>query len=195
VDERSEQASEREPAVTPKESPVNRAALPLTVLGNAAFPPQSLSEVSPRALAHLGDAVFHLFEREREIAHISSAKQMHMRARVNASMQADLLDGLLPDLTEIELEIVRRGRNVKVSPARRAEQAVYRFSTAFEALLGYLYLTDMKRLRDVLALTVRPVPVNQSGERSGEEARPERSAAESNGPVAAERQQSGAGEG
>jgi ribonuclease-3 family protein len=130
----------------------------LSVFGNALLPPRSLADVSPRSLAHLGDAVFHLFEREREIAHISSAKQMHTRARVNAAMQADLLDRLMPQLRERELDIVRRARNVKVSQARRADQAIYRLSTAFEALLGYLYLTDLGRLKDVLALTIQDAP-------------------------------------
>ncbi|HEY9717665.1 MAG TPA: ribonuclease III domain-containing protein [Trichormus sp.] len=139
-----------------------------TVFGNALLPPRSLADVSPRALAHLGDAVFHLFEREREIAHISSAKQMHTRARVNAAMQANLLDRLMPGLREKELDIIRRARNVKVSQARRADQAIYRLSTAFEALLGYLYLTDIERLKEVLALTVQEPP--PAGEAPKEEA-------------------------
>ena len=63
--------------------------------------------------------------------------------------------------------MVRRARNVKVSPARRAEQSAYRRSTAFEALIGYLYLTDLERLRAVLAMTMSaPAPVEADSEES-----------------------------
>jgi ribonuclease-3 family protein len=74
----------------------------------------------------------------------------------------------MPGLTEKELDIIRRARNVKVSQARRADQAIYRLSTAFEALLGYLYLTDIERLKEVLALTVQEPP--PEGEAPQEEA-------------------------
>jgi len=147
----------------------------ISMLGNAMLPRTDIVDVTPKSLAHLGDAVFHLFEREREIAHFSSAKQMHNRARVKASVQANLLERITPSLTEQELEIVRRARNLKATGSRKAEQATYRLATAFEALLGFLYLTDAARLRAVLRLTLidgsQPEPgsilcnelINQSG--------------------------------
>jgi ribonuclease-3 family protein len=112
------------------------------------------ADLEPRALAHLGDAVFHLFEREREIRSSSSAKQMHARARVKATLQSSLLEKVKPALIQEELEIVRRARNVKAPGPRKGGQAAYRRATAFEALLGYLYLTDRERLKAVLALTL-----------------------------------------
>ena len=72
-------------------------------------------------------------------------------------MQANILNQITPQLSEDELEIVRRARNLKTSVARRSDQAAYRRATAFEALLGYLYLTDGTRLRDVLALTLKEI--------------------------------------
>jgi len=113
-----------------------------------------ISEISPRLLAHLGDAVFHLYEREREIFASASVKEAHRRARVDAQAQADLLDLISPHLTEPELEIVRRARNVKPTASRRTDQGVYRKATAFEALLGYLHLTDKERLEQILHLTM-----------------------------------------
>ncbi len=140
------------------DSPLNAKSEPIgletSLFGATKLSTSQAVDVSPRALAHLGDAVFHLFEREREIRLSSSAKQMHVRARVSASVQANLLDAITPELTFEELELVRRARNVRATVSRRAEQATYRRATAFEALLGYLYLTDMVRLRHLLVLTL-----------------------------------------
>ncbi len=126
----------------------------LLFFGGVSIPKREASDISARSLAHLGDAVFHLFEREREVKLAVTVRQMHVRARVNASTQALLLEKISASLLEDELEIVRRARNVKVIPSRKAQQSIYRRATAFEALLGYLYLTDADRLRTVLALTL-----------------------------------------
>lgn len=114
-----------------------------------------LGEIPLRALAQLGDAVFHLFERERQITTIASAMQLHRKVvlRVNAAKQADLLEKISGSLTERENDIVRRARNLSGRGPRKQDQATYRLSTAFEALLGYLYLSDEKRLLHILQLT------------------------------------------
>lgn len=110
-----------------------------------------------KVLAHLGDAVFHLFERERQTLTIKSAAQLHMQAasRVSALKQAELLAELMPQLSEEEADIVRRARNLKVSNYRKSGQDIYRQATAFEALLGYLHLTDESRLLSILRLTLK----------------------------------------
>jgi ribonuclease-3 family protein len=123
-----------------------------------------INEISPRLLAHLGDAVFHLFEREREILTAPSVKEAHHRARVDASAQADLLDLISVALTVEELEIVRRARNVKPTSGRRSDQATYRKATAFEALLGYLHLSDKERLKQLLELTLQSEPCDAAPE-------------------------------
>ncbi len=113
-----------------------------------------------RLLAHLGDAVFDLFEREREILSVSTAKELHARvsARVRAEKQAELLQSLLPALGVSEKEIVRRARNLKLPGQRKPGQLIYRQATAFEALIGYLYLTSPTRLRQILSLTAACPP-------------------------------------
>lgn len=110
----------------------------------------------PRALAYLGDTVFELFVREIAIQRASQTAQLHryVTDRVNAQFQVQLLEHLEASLTEEEAEIVRRGRNVAVSTGRRSQQALHRQATGFEALIGYLYLTDAKRLHQVLDLLV-----------------------------------------
>lgn len=107
-----------------------------------------------RQLAHLGDAVFHLFVREKEVFHSSSAKQMHKRTTklVSYKAQARAMQYLQDHLTDSEKDIVRRARNMKPAAYRSADQALYRRATAFESLLGYLYLSDHARLVELMAL-------------------------------------------
>lgn len=115
-----------------------------------------MQELSPRVLAHLGDGVFELFERERQVTQSRNAAKMHKRVqtRVNAVTQASILDQLMEHLSEEESDIVRRARNVKPNTYRKIDQSSYRKSTAFEALLGYLFLTNPQRLKEILFLTV-----------------------------------------
>lgn len=100
--------------------------------------------------------MFALFEREREILNAVSVKQMHQRVanRASALCQSELLEKVLPALTEVERDIVRRARNISAPSRPKGGQVHYRRATAFEALLGYLYLTEPERLRQVLNLTV-----------------------------------------
>jgi ribonuclease-3 family protein len=106
-------------------------------------------------LAHLGDAVFELYEREHEVMTAQSAETLHQKVvrRVNAESQAKILEGLMEHLHEAEQDLVRRARNLKLSGNRRADQTSYRYATAMEALVGYLYLTDKERLSQLLDLT------------------------------------------
>lgn len=107
-------------------------------------------------LAHLGDAVFELYEREREVLTASSAQKLHKNVvrRVNAVSQAAILEALMDHLVDAEKDIVRRARNLKVTGSRKVDQNSYRYATALEALVGYLYLTDKARLTEVLDLTL-----------------------------------------
>jgi ribonuclease-3 family protein len=129
------------------------------------LPESEARAMSPRLLAHLGDAVFHLFEREREILNLQTASQVHQSAtrRASAGGQANLLELINPRLSEEEADIVRRARNLKLSQ-RRSDQAAYRLATAFEALLGYLYLTNPARLQEVLSWTLPESPNSGTGE-------------------------------
>jgi ribonuclease-3 family protein len=131
------------------------------MLINRPLPSEHVRLLSMRLLAHLGDAVLHLFEREREILTVSSAQQMHVKtvSRVSAPKQAELLDVVADRLTDVERDIVRRARNVKPSGYRKAGQKAYRKATAYEALIGFLYLTDSERLNEVLNWTVTDTAV------------------------------------
>ena len=75
----------------------------------------------------------------------TKASQLHFQTShiVKAQSQALMIEVLEAELTEAEADVYRRGRNAK-SPtmAKNATMADYRKATGFEALMGYLYLTD-----------------------------------------------------
>lgn len=109
-------------------------------------PVQDPKQVHPVELAYIGDAVFSLYMRRRLLPVSSHVQVLHdLAARmVSAVMQARAMDALEGDLTEEESWIARRGRNTKSTVPKSASVREYRQGTAFEALMGYLYLMDQK---------------------------------------------------
>ncbi len=106
-------------------------------------------EIIPlRNYAHIGDAVWEVFVRDYTILQTSNSKLLHKITtdRVKASFQKDMLEYIMPDLTEEEQELARRGRNLSIPVARRSIQHEYRPATAFEVLIGFWYLHDKDRL-------------------------------------------------
>ena len=73
-------------------------------------------------------------------------------ANVRAEAQSSHLQLLLPHLTSVELDAIRRGRNAANGRPRRLDPEVYQQATSFETLIGYLYITDPQRLSELLAL-------------------------------------------
>jgi ribonuclease-3 family protein len=109
------------------------------------------------ALAYMGDAVFEIYVR-RHLLHQGGTKahQLHVAGTryVSAKAQAKIINVFLEEgiLLEREVDIVKRGRNSKsgTSP-KNTELKVYRLSTAFESLLGYLYLDgQLDRLEELI---------------------------------------------
>ncbi|MCD7921033.1 MAG: ribonuclease III [Clostridiales bacterium] len=101
---------------------------------------------SPLALAYIGDGIYDLVIRSVVVGHGNVRPgQLHRHTShlVKAYSQSEMMEAILPELTEEEEDYYRRGRNAK-SPtmAKNATVADYRRATGFEALMGYLYLTD-----------------------------------------------------
>lgn len=124
-------------------------------------PSKSPELLSPLVLAYIGDAVYEVFIRQYVIAQTNHRpNHLHKTATkfVSAKAQAQLLEKLMPVLTEEEKNIVKRGRNAKSgTTAKNAEVLEYRHSTAFECLIGYLYYKQsMERLRELLELAIAP---------------------------------------
>ena len=101
-----------------------------------------------RNYAHLGDCVWELFVRNYTIFKTSNSKLLHKMTtdRVNAPFQHQMLEMIMPELTEEETELAKRGRNLPIPVGRRNIQTDYRPATAFEVLIGYWYLHDKTRL-------------------------------------------------
>lgn len=114
----------------------------------------NLQELSPLALAYVGDAVFELYIRTKLVAYPARVNDLHRSAvrYVQAARQAEIIHAWEPELTEEEKEVVRRGRNAKSGVPRRSDALEYRYSTGMEALLGYLYLSgQQERLLQLLS--------------------------------------------
>ncbi|MFW5914124.1 MAG: Mini-ribonuclease 3 [Bacillota bacterium] len=108
-----------------------------------------------QTLAYIGDAVYELFIRETLITKgYVKPDDLHKAAiqYTGAEGQKNALETIEPMLEESERAVVRRGRNA--STARRAKNAplsTYRLATGFEALIGYLYLSEKtERMRELL---------------------------------------------
>lgn len=110
---------------------------------------------NPLVLAFLGDATYAHCVRYHLIARgVAKPHQLHKEANryVSAKAQANILLSLLPSLTEEEVGVVKRGRNAKSgSTAKNADIIDYRHATAFEALIGYLYLNGQEeRIAEIM---------------------------------------------
>ncbi|NJL63381.1 MAG: ribonuclease III [Methylacidiphilales bacterium] len=111
-----------------------------------------LQQLSPAALAYLGDAVYELYFRMHYLLPPKRLDSYHRSVvgQVRAEMQALHLRSLTPDLTDNELEIVRRGRNAATGRPKRVDPETYQQATSLETLIGFLYLTDEARLHELL---------------------------------------------
>ena len=121
------------------------------------LPPVDIRTYSPVVLAYIGDAVYELIIRTILVDQGNrQANTLHKKAStyVKASAQAAMAEAFLSELTEEELQYFKRGRNAKtVSMAKHATMHDYRHATGFEALMGYLYLTDqMNRMIDLIKM-------------------------------------------
>ncbi|MFD2216940.1 Mini-ribonuclease 3 [Metabacillus endolithicus] len=109
------------------------------------------------ALAYIGDAVYEIYVRHYLLAKGNiRPNQLHNQAKrfVSAKAQASTLHHFfsLEFLTEEEQAVLRRGRNAKSGTIpKNTDVQTYRYSTAFEALIGYLYLEKRhERLEELI---------------------------------------------
>ena len=110
------------------------------------FEDADLRTYSPLALAYIGDSIYDLVIRTLLVKQGNAQpNKLHKRASamVKASAQAEMIERLLPILTEEETAVYKRGRNAKsYTVAKNATVKDYRKATGFEALMGYLYLKE-----------------------------------------------------
>lgn len=113
-----------------------------------------MKEYNLKHFAHIGDAVWELFIREIIIERFNTQKGLHQNTikYVNANFQSFALETILPDLTEEEKETVKRGRNLPLTAQKKNNQNIHRLATAFEVLIGSLYLTNKPRLNEIFEI-------------------------------------------
>jgi len=107
---------------------------------------QDVRAYSPLTLAYMGDAIYELVIRSVVVERANrSANDLHKKTvrYVKAETQSAMIQALLTELTPDEEAVYKRGRNAKsYTAAKNASLGDYRKATGFEALMGFLYLTN-----------------------------------------------------
>ena len=116
-----------------------------------------INMLSPLTWAYVGDCVYELYIRTRLINKTNlKPHKLHIETikYVKAQAQAKLLKNIYEELTDEEKDIVRRGRNAENHHLpKNCDVQDYMYATAFEALIGYLYLTKKnQRIKEILGL-------------------------------------------
>ena len=118
-----------------------------------------VNQMSPLVWAYIGDSVYEQYVRNYLVTNTKyKPHKLHVEATkfVKAAAQAKILQNIESDLTEEEKDIVRRTRNTKNHHLpKNSNVQEYMYATAFEGLIGYLYLSkQIERLEEILKLSV-----------------------------------------
>ena len=116
-------------------------------------------QMKPLALAFVGDCVYELYVRNYLLTgKYRDVNELHRKSVffVKAKAQAYILHVLEEELSEEEHNVVRRGRNAHPHTVpKNADVVDYRYATAYEALIGYLYLSgNSERLDYILKKSI-----------------------------------------
>lgn len=116
-----------------------------------------INMLSPLTWAYVGDSVYELYIRAKLVNETNlKPHKLHIEAikYVKAKAQAELLQKIYDKLSDEEKDIVRRGRNAENHHLpKNSNIQEYMYATAFEALIGYLYLTKQnRRIKEILDL-------------------------------------------
>ena len=120
---------------------------------------ENYEQLSPLALAFMGDAIHTAFVREKVLeGQTNKMNNYHNQAKkfCNAQKQRETLDKIADLLTSEEKDIVRRARNSHSKhTANNFNDETYKKATAFEALIGYLHLSKQtERLQQFLLVSM-----------------------------------------
>lgn len=108
------------------------------------------------ALAYLGDAVYEVYVREHLLG-LGMSKPNRLQKKATSYVSAKAQAGLIKlmeeqdKLTDEEWDFFKRGRNANsYTHAKHTSVLTYRISTGFEALMGYLKLSEQQERLDEL---------------------------------------------
>lgn len=121
---------------------------------NKRFTKEEARALSPLVLAFVGDAVYEVLIRIYlvDLNKDMCVNKLHKKAVdfVKANSQSELIKNIQQYLNEEEISIYKRGRNAKGRIPKSATVQDYRMATGFEAVIGFLYITNQEeRLKDI----------------------------------------------
>lgn len=113
------------------------------------------SKYSPLALAYIGDSIFDLYIKSHFVLEANMQSEKYHRTVskiVSANAQERFIDSYFDNLTEDEQAVYRRARNSSPhTKAKNASLETYLKATGFEAVLGFLYLSEQnERLAEII---------------------------------------------
>lgn len=120
---------------------------------------QEINQLSPLVWAYVGDCVYELYVRTYLVETTKlNPHKLHIEAikYVKAGAQCKALEKIMDNLTDEEKDIVRRGRNAQNHHLpKNSNVQEYMYSTAFEGLIGYLYLSKkFDRVKEIIDLVI-----------------------------------------
>ncbi len=118
-----------------------------------------VKKINTTVLAYIGDGIYEVAIRKYIVSggspHIDVIHGQTVKY-VKGESQAKVLKVIMEILSEEEILLVKRARNRKtISKPRNIDPVNYKLATAFEALIGYLYMTDqIERLDEIVRLSI-----------------------------------------
>lgn len=123
-------------------------------------------QLNSLALAYMGDAVYDVYIRHHLLrSGKTKPHRLHKEAirYVSAKAQAAILKKMVEEnfLTNEELAVMKRGRNAKSGTIpKNTDVQTYRYSTAFEAVLGWVFLAkDNERLDQLISEAIKKIEI------------------------------------
>lgn len=127
-----------------------------------------VKQLNALALAYMGDSVLEIAVREHLLRngkvkpHILHREATHY---VSAKAQAKIVRKMMEEdyFTEEELAVLRRGRNAKSgSIPKNTDVQTYNYSSAFEAVIGYLHLLKQhERVAGIIDYAIQMVEADK----------------------------------
>lgn len=111
-------------------------------------------------LAFVGDSAYELYIRQYLVDKgQTNADILHRSAVrfVRADAQAYAIKSILDELSDDEMSLIKRARNKKISTKpKNVDPVIYKWATAFEALIGHLYLSEnYDRMEEIIYKSIK----------------------------------------
>jgi len=112
------------------------------------------------SLSYIGDAYYELIIRKYLIGlGLQNVDILHKRAVkfVSSVAQASILKYFIDNklVTEEEISIYKRARNATTQSRKHVDASTYGKATGFEAIIGNLYLNNIKRCDELIEIAIK----------------------------------------